>query len=193
MRLLGLAPSGAVLNVNGRAGEPVPQVGTTATPVPPDATPFVDPVTLLQEGEDLDPALTWLNVTYDTPDGGTITACERAVPGVRDSQGRAQALRDLPTVPSNQAGRRTIPPSSRRRHARSSRWRLPPTSIRVRVHLRRVPSVEGDPLALVPAGTQMELLGVNEDRDWVFVRYTAPQSNRDRVGQHQFRHVPAQQ
>ncbi|MFN8563327.1 MAG: hypothetical protein U0703_17325 [Anaerolineae bacterium] len=100
---------------------------------------------------------------------------------------------DLPTVPSNQAGRRTIPPSSRRRHARSSRWRLPPTSIRVRVHLRRVPSVEGDPLALVPAGTQMELLGVNEDRDWVFVRYTAPQSNRDRVGQHQFRHVPAQQ
>lgn len=175
---LGLAPSGAVLNVNGRAGEPVPTVGTTATPVPPDATPFVDPVTLLQEGEDLDPALTWLNVTYDTPDGGTITAWVNALYlGVRDSQGRAQSLRDLPTVPSNQAGgahdTAIQPPSPRQIVTLAIATNVDPG---VRVHLRRVPSVEGESLALVPAGTQMELLGVNEDRDWVFVRYTAPQS-----------------
>ncbi|MCC6801331.1 MAG: DUF4397 domain-containing protein [Anaerolineae bacterium] len=175
---LGLAPSGAVLLVNGREGEPVPAVGTTATPLPEGAEAYVDPVTLLAEGEDLDPTLTWLNVTYDTPDGGAITAWVNALYlGVRDSQGRALPLRDLPTVPSNRAGSAhdtaIQPPSEREIITLAIVTNVDPG---VRVHLRRVPSVQGESLALVPAGTQMELLGVNEDRDWVFVRFTAPQS-----------------
>src|SRR5690606_31787945 len=34
----------------------------------------------------------------------------------------------------------------------------------------------GESLALIPAGTEMELLGVNEARDWAYVQYQAPQS-----------------
>lgn len=175
---LGLAPSGAVLLVNGREGEPAPTVGTTATPLPAGVEPYVDPVTLLADGEDLDPTLTWLNVTYDTPDGGAITAWVNALYlGVRDSQGRALLLRELAPIPSNRAGSAhdtaIQPPSAREIITLAIVTNVDPG---VRVHLRRVPSVQGESLALVPAGTQMELLGVNEDRDWVFVRFTAPQS-----------------
>jgi hypothetical protein len=56
---LGLAPSGATLTVNGRAGEPESITGS-ATQIPADATPFVDPATLLpDEDADLNPADTW--------------------------------------------------------------------------------------------------------------------------------------
>jgi uncharacterized protein YraI len=97
--------------------------------------------------------------------------------GVRDAQGRALALRNLLTVPSNQAGfaqdTAVEPPSPTEIITLAIATNVDPG---VRVHIRRVPSVEGESLALIPAGTQMELVGVNEARDWVFVRYTAPQS-----------------
>ncbi len=175
---LGLAPAGTVLHVNGRAGEPVPAFDTTATPLPPDATPFVDPVTLLADGEDLDPATTWLNVTYDTPDGGTITAWVNALYlNLHDSQNRVLALRDLATIPSNRAGQSVDtsvePPSARENVITAVVINLDPG---VRTHIRRIPSTAGESLALVPAGTQMEFLGITEARDWAFVSYQAPQS-----------------
>ncbi len=175
---LGLAPAGTTLRVNGRVGEPVPAFDTTATPLPPDATPFVDPVTLLADGEDLDPATTWLNVTYDTPDGGTITAWVNALYlNLRDSRNRALPLRDLATIPSNRAGQAldtaVEPPSARENVTTAIVINLDPG---VRTHIRRIPSTAGESLALVPVGTQMEFVGVTEARDWVFVRYQAPQS-----------------
>ncbi len=175
---LGLAPSGTILQVNGRAGEPVPAFDTTATPLPPNATPFVDPVTLLAEGEDLVPADTWLNVTFDTPDGGTITAWVNALYlNLHNSRNRPLALRDLATIPSNRAGQAVDtamePPSPRENVTTAIVTNLDPG---VRTHIRRIPSTAGESLALVPAGTQMEFVGVTEARDWDFVRYQAPQS-----------------
>jgi uncharacterized protein YraI len=175
---LGLAPSGSVLRVNGRAGAPIPQVGTTATPIPPEATEFVDPVTLLAEDEDLDPALTWLNVTYDTPDGGTITAWVNALYiGLRDARGLAMRLRDLPTIPENQPGEAQDtaiqPPSPRENITMAIATNVAPG---VRIHIRRTPTTEGESLALVSAGTGLEFLGVNELQDWVFVIYATPES-----------------
>jgi len=175
---LGLAPSGATLNINGRAGAPVPPPGTTATPTPQGATPEVDPVTLLQKGEDLDPRQTWLNVTFDTPDGGTITAWVNALyVGVHDAQGKSLALRNLATVPSNKAGEAQNtaiqPPSPTEIVTYAIATNV---SSGVRIHIRRTPDVAGESLALVPAGTQMELVGVSDKRDWVFVRYTSPDS-----------------
>ncbi len=175
---LGLAPSGTVLLINGRVGEPTPPPDTTATPLPPDATPFVDPVTELAEGEDLVPRDTWLSVTFETPDGGTITAWVNALYlGIHDAQGRALALRNLPTIPSNRAGQAVNtamePPSARTNPTMAIATNLDPG---VRTHIRRLPSTSGESLALVPAGTQMEFVGVNETRDWVYVRYQAPQS-----------------
>ena len=175
---LGLAPAGTILQVNGRAGEPVPAFDTTATPLPPDATPFVDPVTLLEDGQDLDPATTWLNVTFDTPDGGTITAWVNALYlNLHDSQNRPLLLRDLATIPSNRAGQSVDtamePPSPRENVITAIVTNLDPG---VRTHIRRIPTTAGESLALVPAGTQLEFVGVTEARDWDFVRYQAPQS-----------------
>ncbi len=175
---LGLAPSGTTLLVNGREGAPVPGAGTTATPIPPQATEYVDPVTLLQPGEDLDPAQTWLNVTYNTPDGGSITAWVNALyVGLADAQGRPMALRDLPTVPGNRAGQAQNtsiqPPSPTENITYAIPTNVDPG---VRVHIRRTPSEQGESLALVPSGTQLELLGVNETRDWAFVRYAGTDS-----------------
>jgi uncharacterized protein YraI len=42
----------------------------------------------------------------------------------------------------------------------------------VNLNIRRVPQTTGEVLARVPNGTVMEFLGINETRDWVFVRYT---------------------
>ncbi len=175
---LGLAPSGATLRVNGRAGDPVPPPGTTATPTPDGATPSVDPITLLEAGEDLNPRQTWLSVTFDTPDGGTITAWVNALyVGVHDSQGKSLALRNLATVPSNSAGSAQntamLPPSPQQILTYAIATNVSPG---VRIHIRRTPDVAGESLALIPAGTQMELVSVIEARDWVFVRYTSPDS-----------------
>ncbi|MEO8394219.1 MAG: DUF4397 domain-containing protein [Chloroflexota bacterium] len=175
---LGLAPSGATLRINGRAGDPVPPPATTATPTPDGATPSVDLVTLLQPGEDLDPRQTWLSVTFDTPDGGTITAWVNALyVGVHDAQGKSLALRNLATVPSNSAGsaQNTAiqPPSPQQILTYAIATNVSPG---VRIHIRRTPDTAGESLALVPAGTQMELVGVIEARDWVFVRYASPDS-----------------
>ena len=175
---LGLAPSGATLHVNGRAGDPVPAPGTTATPTPDGATPSVDPITLLQPGEDLDPRQTWLNVTFDTPDGGTITAWVNALyVGLHDSQGKSLALRNLATVPSNKAGiaQNTAiqPPSPQEYVTYAIATNVSPG---VRIHIRRIPDTAGESLALIPAGTQAEFVGVTDARDWVFIRYTSPDS-----------------
>ncbi len=168
---LGLAPSGTVLLVNGRAGAPE---------LPPDgATPtdFVDPVSQLAEDEDLEPAATWLNVTYAPPGGGEIVAWVNAeYVVVREPDGGPQRLADLPAIPSN------IPGESRNTSV------TPPSPVEDRVtvtvvnlaagvnlHVRRLPAETGESLVLLPVGTVMELLGINEARTWVFVSYTTPE------------------
>ncbi|HVU11528.1 MAG TPA: DUF4397 domain-containing protein [Phototrophicaceae bacterium] len=176
---LGLAPSGATLAVNGRAGAPVPPPDTTATPTPAGATPaFVDPVTLLQDGQDLNPADTWVNVTYSTPDGGTITAWVNALYlSIFDAKGRPMQLRDLPTVPSNRAGiaqNTSIQPPTAKQNVTYAI--VTNVNSDVRVHIRRTPDDAGESLALVPAGTQLTLVGPDEQQDWVFVSYSDTQS-----------------
>jgi uncharacterized protein YraI len=170
---LGLAPSGTALLVNGRAG--APELPPNVTPTP-ELTPFVDPVTLLEEGEDLVPAETWLNVSYATPDGGTITAWINALyVGLRDAQGRTMRLADLPTVPFNRAGQATNtaiqPPTAREFPVTVTIVGVDPG---VNLHMRRIPSTGGESLALVPNGTVLDFVGITEELDWVLVRYTSP-------------------
>jgi uncharacterized protein YraI len=170
---LHLAPVGTVLIVNGREGAEIyPETIPTPTLLP-ESTPFVDPVTLLTGNQDLAPESTWLNVTYVTPDGGSITAWSIATfLDVRDADGERQRLRELPTVPRNQAGGA----------AGTSITPPPDTEDRVTViviginaganlNLRRTPTTDGEVLAPVPAGTVLDFLGINEARTWMFVRY----------------------
>lgn len=167
---LGLAPSGSILIVHGRAG--APELGPLETPSA-EATEWVDPVTLLGENEDLVPAETWINVTYNTPDGGSIRAWVNALYVVLSTpEGQPMRLRTLLTIPANRAG-----------EASNTALTVPTQAVPqvmatvggldegVNLQIRRIPSVEGESLALVPAGTELEFRGLNEAGDWAFVRY----------------------
>ncbi|MDX2139656.1 MAG: DUF4397 domain-containing protein [Chloroflexota bacterium] len=173
---LGLAPSGTTLIVLGRAGDPALPVGVASPTPDPLVTPTVDPVALLPEDEDLNPVDVWLRVIYTTPDGGEVEAWVNAqFLDVRDTRGRLQRLADLPTVPSNEPG-----------EARDTAIAPPPLPSDVvivtvfnldagaNLQIRRTPNTDGESLALVPNETALELVGVNEARDWAFVRYTPP-------------------
>lgn len=175
---LGLAPSGSVLLVNGRQGEAEFNIPGVPSPTPdPLVTPLPDPASLLLEDEDLAPADTWLNVIYITPDGGQIEAwVNAAFLDVRDDRGRLQRLADLPTVPENRPGEARdtaiTPPPIAREFTIATVFNLDQAA---NLQIRRTPNTAGESLALVSNGTTMELLGVNETRDWAFVRYAPPE------------------
>ncbi|MCS7071181.1 MAG: SH3 domain-containing protein, partial [Anaerolinea sp.] len=170
---LGLAPSGAILNVLGRQGEPLPPIGATPDPL---ATPFVDPASLLQPNQDLDPAVTWLFVEYPTPDGGLIEAWINALyVAVSSPQGTRQRLADLPTIPANRPGEAVNtaiqPPAGRQDVVNVTIINLDPG---VNLNIRRTIGVDGEALARVPVGTRTLFRGISANGQWVFIRYTGP-------------------
>lgn len=173
---LGLAPSGTILLVNGRIGQEITIDGFTPTP-DPLGTPFVDPASLLpndDEDADLLPEETWLNVIFNTPDGGQIIAWVNALyVDVRTPAGEEQRLADLPTVPANQAGEAintaVTPPPVPSNVVSAVAGNL---DTGVNLQIRRTLGTSGEVLARVPSGTAMELLGLNETREWAFVRYS---------------------
>lgn len=167
---LGLAPSGSILTVIGRQGPEVP--GPFETP-DPEATEWVDPATLLAEGEFLDRLDTWLFVSYETEDGGQIDAWVNSFyVSVNATNGDIVALHTLPVVPSNRAGEafNTVVGVPTIEEA------LPQAIVGgldegVNLQIRRTPDVAGESLTLVPNDTALDLLGMNEERSWAFVRY----------------------
>lgn len=173
---LGTIPSNTILTVNGRAGEIVP-LPFSATPLPPEDYEFVDPATLLEEREDLVPEETWLNVTYNTPDGGSITAWGNALYiDVRDADGDSVLLRDLPLVSANLPGEALntaiTAPQGRPDVILAIVTNLDATT---NVNIRRTPDQTSEALARVGNDTALEFVGISEAGDWVFVRYTAPE------------------
>jgi hypothetical protein len=168
---LGLAPSGTILLVNGRQGEPALPEGATPDP---SATEFIDPATLVPEDGDLIPEETWLHITYNTPDGGAIDAWINSLyVDLRNEDGDRMRLADLPMVPENQPG-----------EARSTDITPPPIpedrvvarvfnlDTGVNLNIRRTAETGGEVLERVGNGTLMEFLGLKESGDWVFVRYS---------------------
>lgn len=156
---LGLAPSGTILEVLGREGRPVALV--EGQPEPPEAADYVDPAAGLAEDQDLDPATTWLYVSYETPDEGAITAWVLAqFLEVRDPDGDLQRLADLPTVPGNlpgeASGTELTPPPIPEDRVTATVFNLNPDA---RLNVRRTPTVEGEVLARLPLNTVVELIG----------------------------------
>ncbi|MDX2076045.1 MAG: DUF4397 domain-containing protein [bacterium] len=174
---LGLAPSGSVLLVNGREGAPedndgnVLQLNINGTLVD-----WEDPVTNLDTTDpraDLDATTTWLNVTYQTLDGGRITAWVNAqFLEVRNPRNELQLLKDLPTIPQNLAGEAvgtavTPPPTPRDRVL----VRVINLNPGVNLNIRRTPQNDGEILLGVQNSTLMEFVGLGASGNWVYVRY----------------------
>ncbi|MBE2182545.1 MAG: DUF4397 domain-containing protein [Anaerolineae bacterium] len=172
---LALIPSGTTLDVLGRPGEPTFPVGVTVTP-DPSATPFVDPVTLLEPDTDLDPATTWLFLEFNAPDGGTISGWANALYlVVTGTDGRPQRLADLPLIPENRAGQANstfeltpVPTTPFEDTIVATIDRLSPGA---NLHLRRSPSAGGESLGLIPAGTQLPVLGQLDTGEWYEVEF----------------------
>jgi uncharacterized protein YraI len=175
---LGLAPSGTVLIVNGREGAPIDPEGNELPVLDEqgEETEWVDPAELLEDDEDrsdLEPSTTWLNIVYETPDGGQIVAWVNSqYLDVRDTRGRPQVLAELPTVPGNRPGQAfdtaiTPPP-------------LPENRVTVRItgldsgtnlNVRRTPVRTGEVLWTLPNGSAADFVALSETGEWVFIRY----------------------
>jgi hypothetical protein len=171
---LGLAPSTAVLSVTGRQG--APELAPEETPEP-EATAFVDPVSLLtSEGADLNPAETWLFVTYRPASGGETTGWANALfLAVSDAAGRPQRLADLPTIPANRAGETretsSVPQPTPTPIAADSVIATVLLNPGANLHLRRNPDAAAESLALVPSGAQLIVTGRIENGEWLQVTY----------------------
>lgn len=182
---LGLAPSGTSLVINGREGRPVALV--EGQDPPPEAATWVDPVTLLTDDkQDLNPAETWVNVTYDTPDGGTIVAwvlSQYLI--ITDDKGLVH-LRDLPTVAGNIAGAASnteiTPPSPQEDIITATVINL---SVSANLNVRRTPTTDGEVLARLPVDTIVSISGfiasdppesfVLANAAWAFISYNPPE------------------
>jgi SH3-like domain-containing protein len=175
---LGRVPTGTVLNVNGREGAPVDRDGNVLpleeATEEQEAVEWVDPVTLLEgEGGDLDPAETWLNVTYNTPDGGTVTAWVNALYlNVDDPRGFNQRLADLPTIPRNQEGvAQNTSMTSPEEPVEIVEAVVTQLDEGVNLNIRRTADETSEVLARVASGTVLQLIGLGASGDWAFVSY----------------------
>jgi uncharacterized protein YraI len=172
---LGVIPPGTTVTVNGREGE-IADLPLSATQIPDDYE-YVDPVTLLEdERADLDPAATWLYVTYNTPDGGFIDAWARSdYIDVNTASGENVLLRNLATIPANTPGEsrdtNVTGPEGRRDLVTVVVFNLAAGS---NLNVRRTPESTSEVLAQLPLGTVAEFVGLKEDGDWIFVSYAAP-------------------
>jgi uncharacterized protein YraI len=176
-RSLGLAPSGTEFVVNGRQGPPVSLTADGGTPTPlPDATEFVDPATLLDPADpkaDLVGAETWINVSYSTPDGGTIIAWVNAqFVDVRNARGEKVKLASLPVIGLNVPGESrstsiTSPTQPEDRKTATVQGLDASTNL----NIRRTPETSGEVLGRVGNGTVLDLVGLNEAEEWAYVTY----------------------
>ncbi len=171
---LSTVPPGTVLIVNGREGA-IDSIPFSATPKPAEDYEFVDPASLLTDPkEDLVPQETWLNVTFATPDGGSITAWANALYlDVRNPRAEKIKLSSLPLVSSNLPGSvdntTAAAPAVPANRVAATVFNL---DVDINLNIRRTPDAQAEVLARVPNGTVMELLGLKEDQQWAFVSYS---------------------
>ena len=179
-----LVPANSRLQVLGRQGAPV--LDAEETPEP-EATEYVDPVALLSgENADLNPADTWLFVSYALPQGSDITGgvttlvettgwANALFLAVSDAAGRPMRLADLPAVPSNRAGQTTessaAPVPTSTPIAADSVIATVLLNEGANLHLRRNPDAAAESLALVPNGAQLVVTGRIESGEWLQVSY----------------------
>jgi uncharacterized protein YraI len=180
---LGLAPAGSIVTVNGRAGDlAANEDGTVTIPLPLQDTfgaedfVYVDPVTLLDPevpNADLAPEATWVNITFNTPDGGQVDAWTVALYlAITAPNGDRQLLRDLEVIPSNRAGEARAtdmtPPPARENVVTARIVGIDPGA---NLNIRRTPDTAGEVLGRLSLGTVVEVEGLGESGEWAFITY----------------------
>lgn len=169
---LGLVPSGTIVTVNGREGAPVALV--EGQPAPPEAADFVDPADfLVDDFADLIPEETWLNITYETPDGGQITAWVNGLyVTVSTSAGEPYRLAELEmiggNIPGESVSTEVTPPPLPEDNVTGIISGLDPG---VNLNIRRTPERTGEVLARLTNGTTVDIQGFTETNDWSFISY----------------------
>ena len=171
-RSLGLAPSGALLYVLGRRGL-TEYYGGEPEDVPVDLSDFdADPAEELERWQDLEPADTWLYVTYMTPDGGSVNAWVNAFYlDVQDEDGDPQRLANLEMIRQNEWGRTfdtEIAPPQRHVRIGAQVFNL---DLGVGLNVRMANDANSEILGQVPSGTVVGLTGLDESEEWAYISY----------------------
>lgn len=156
---LGLVSGGTLVTVLGRAGEP-----------------DFENLPMLAPDEAMDPTQTWLKVSFETPDGGTIIAWVLAQYIQVTEDGERVPLIDIEPLPSNVpgevSGTSVAAPSASPVNADfyGVVFNINPDA---NLNIRRTPEVLGEVLVRLPPGTIVEPTGVLQDQTWVFLTYRA--------------------
>ena len=171
---LGLAPDETILIVLGRRGL-TEYYGEEPADEPVDLSDFEsDPAEGLERWQDLDPADTWLYITYMTPDGGTIDAWVNALYLVAvDEDGEPQRLADLEMVRQNQAGSSrgtSIGPPQPRERIGAYVFNL---NLGVNLNIRMANNASSENLGQAANGDALRLIGLDEADEWAFIEYSA--------------------
>ena len=176
---LGLLPPASDLLVLGRRAPADPDA-TDLSLLPVDLSNYtVDPAAALRPYQDLAAADTWLFVVYMTHDGGSIYGWVSALYlQVFDRNGAPQRLASLAPVQQNQAGGATntdIRPPTLSDHISA---RVSGLDAGAFLNLRIGNGASTEVLTQVAADTELELIGLDAEEAWAFVRYESPQGNR---------------
>ena len=176
-RSLGLVPDDTILTVLGRRG-PTEYYGGEPADEPVDLSDLeTDPAEGLERFEDLEPADTWLYVTYNTPDGGIINAWMNALYlQVFDEDGERQRLASLDMVRQNRAGAAistsiTSPQPTKRVTARV--YNLNPG---VHLNIRIANYASSEIIGRAGGGAMLSFLGLDENEEWAFIEYQASEN-----------------
>ncbi len=167
---LAMLPADTNLMVLGRRG-PSEYLPDEPADEPVDLSDFsADPAAGLYPVQDLNPADTWLFVTYQTADGGAVNGWVNAFYlHVSDEIGEPQRLASLPTIRQNQAGsafNTSVRPPSLAEH------------IAVRVHnldasaflnIRMANDASSEVLGQLAPGAILDFIGLDADESWLFV------------------------
>ncbi len=171
---LGLAPDDTTLIVLGRRGL-TEYYGEEPADEPVDLSDFdSDPAEELEPWQDLEPAETWLFVTYNTPDGGTIDAWVNALfLQVSDEDREPQRLADLEMIRQNQAGlsrATSIGPPQPLERVGAYAFNL---NAGVNLNIRMANDISSENLGQVANGDPLRLIGLDEADEWAFIEHAA--------------------
>lgn len=172
---LAMLPAESEVIVLGRRGPSADRPGEVSE-MPIDLSDFTsDPAAALNPAQDLNPADTWLFVTYRTAGDGAINGWVNAFYLlVYDQMGRPQRLASLRSIRQNQPGRAfltSIRSPSIADRVTAQVHNLDPGAL---LNIRMANNAVSEVLGQLAPGTILRFLGLDAGGAWMFIEYEAP-------------------